>query len=402
MGGKLAWRHNTRCIGKLYWRSLTVADRRGSTTPTEVRDACFEHLRWSANGGQARPLITVFTPDAPGAPAARVRNAQLVSYAGHRADDSSVLGDAANAELTDLARSCGWAPEALGRFDVLPLLIEEADGTVTAHDVPEELTYDVPIEHPTAPGIAGLDLRWYGFPTISDMALSIGGITYPLAPFTGWYVAPEISARDLTDPYRYDLLREIGEALGLDASDPLWRDRALVEMTAAVLHSYERAGVRIDDHHTATERFHRYTLCERRKGREVEAEWAWLVPPISGSATPVFHESYSSTQLWPNFFPEDLVIAWQRARERLVLTDPADRERTLTRVEALDWLRCAPEAFDVAALPPVAEDRYDFHDVVNLGLAAGLGTSIAELAQRALLRYAASPPRPGWRRAPGP
>jgi nitric-oxide synthase, bacterial len=91
------------------------------------------------------------------------------------------------------------------------------------------------------------------------MALSIGGITYPMAPFTGWYLAPELSARDFTDPHRYDLLSTIASALGLDIEDPgsLWQDRAVIELTAAVLWSYGRAGVRIDDHHTATNRFHR-------------------------------------------------------------------------------------------------------------------------------------------------
>ena len=28
VGARLAWRHNTRCIGKLYWRGLTVRDFR--------------------------------------------------------------------------------------------------------------------------------------------------------------------------------------------------------------------------------------------------------------------------------------------------------------------------------------------------------------------------------------
>ena len=75
----------------------------------------------------------------------------------------------------------------------------------------------------------------------------------------------------------------------------------MIELTAAVLWSYERAGVRIDDHHTASTRFHRYTLAERRRGRDVNADWAWIVPPLSGSATPLFHESYTATQRWPDF-----------------------------------------------------------------------------------------------------
>lgn len=159
------------------------------------------------------------------------------------------------------------------------------------------------IEHPTIAGLAELGLRWYAFPTVSDMALSIGGITYPLAPFSGWYVAPEISARDFTDPHRYNLLPQVAAAIGLDpdAARSLWQDRAMIELTAAVLWSYDRAGVRIDDHHAASHRFHRYTLAERRQGRDVNADRAWLIPPLSGSATPLYHETYTATQRWPDF-----------------------------------------------------------------------------------------------------
>jgi nitric-oxide synthase len=299
-GAKLAWRNHTRCVGKLYWRSLTVLDRRSLRTPTQLRDALLDHLRWAGNGGQIRPAISVFAPDRPGQPGPRVRNRQLVGYAGHARPDGTVLGDRSERELTDLAGKHGWAPDAPGPFDLLPLMIETADGTII-HDVPPELALEVPLGHPSLPGLGELELRWYGFPTVSDMTLLIGGIRYPLAPFTGWYVAPEISARDLTDPHRYGLLERIGTAFGLDTASALWRDRTLVELTAAVLWSFEQAGVRIDDHHIATNRFHRYTQAERRHGREVEAEWAWMIPPISASATPVFHERYSNRELLPNF-----------------------------------------------------------------------------------------------------
>ena len=38
---------------------------------------------------------------------------------------------------------------------------------------------------------------------------------------------------------------------------PFWRDRALVELCAAVLHSFRKAGVTIVDHHAASPVFHR-------------------------------------------------------------------------------------------------------------------------------------------------
>ena len=76
----------------------------------------------------------------------------------------------------------------------------------------------------------------------------------------------------------------------------------MIELTAAVLWSFERAGMRMDDHHAATERFHKWAQAERRRGREVDAEWAWMIPPISASATPVFHERYGARERLPNFF----------------------------------------------------------------------------------------------------
>jgi nitric-oxide synthase len=303
VGAKLAWNHHTRCIGKLYWRSLTVRDCRAARSPEAIRDECFEHLRIAANGGRIKPLISIFAPERPGERAARVHNGQLVSYAGYRGEDGSVVGDGGTVGLTELALRHGWSPGTPGPFDVLPLVIETADGRVTTHPVPAELTHEVAVEHPTLPGLAALGLRWYGFPTISDMSLSIGGISYPLAPFSGWYVAPELSARDFTDASRYDLLAAIAVALGLDVGQAhsLWKDRAMIELTAAVLWSYERAGIRIDDHHAAGERFHRWTLAERARGREVQAEWAWMIPPISASASPLFGERYPSEQRLPNF-----------------------------------------------------------------------------------------------------
>lgn len=304
VGAKIAWYNHARCVGKLYWRSLTVRDCRHLTSPDQISAACLEHLDLAANGGKIRPVISIFAPDRPGRPAVRTRSAQLVAYAGYRASDGSVIGDAASVEVTRLAHDCGWSAGQPGAFDLLPLLLETPDGRVSAHPIPPKLAYEVPIEHPTLPGLARLGLRWYGFPSVSDMALTIGGIVYPFAPFTGWYVAPEISARDFTDHYRYNLLPDIAAALGLNTKDPrsLWKDRAMIELTAAVLWSFERAGLRIDDHHAATERFHRWTQAESRHGRTIDAEWAWMVPPISASATPVFHESYASAQRLPNFF----------------------------------------------------------------------------------------------------
>jgi nitric-oxide synthase len=302
VGAKLAWYNHTRCIGKLYWRSLTVVDARHLDTVEGIRDACFEHQRIVHNGGRVKPTITIFAPDAPGAPAHRIRNGQLVAYAGYTTDEG-LIGDGGAVELTELALSLGWEPRRRTPFDVIPLMIESPDGKLTAHEVPSELAYEVEIEHPTLPGLSALGLRWYGFPSIANMGMSIGGITYPTSPFTGWYIAPELSARDFTDVYRYDMLEEIARAFGIEPGSgrTLWKDRTMIELTAAVLHSFDTTGIRMDDHHTASEKFHKWTQAERRRGREVDADWTWMIPPISASATPVFHESYRAETRLPNF-----------------------------------------------------------------------------------------------------
>ena len=72
----------------------------------------------------------------------------------------------------------------------------------------------------------------------------------------------------------------------------LWKDKAVIELTAAVLHSFDKAGIRMDDHHTAAQKFFKWAQSEESKGCPVEAEWAWMVPPISASLSPNFHREF--------------------------------------------------------------------------------------------------------------
>jgi nitric-oxide synthase len=139
------------------------------------------------------------------------------------------------------------------------------------------------------------------------MRLSIGGVEYPCAPFNGWYMGTEIGARNLADPDRYNMLPIVAARLGMDTSreSSLWRDRALVELNIAVLWSFARAGVQISDHHTESRRFLAHIDREARAGRTVPADWTWIVPPMSGSATPVFHRYYPEQDLRPNFYLDD-------------------------------------------------------------------------------------------------
>jgi len=91
---------------------------------------------------------------------------------------------------------------------------------------------------------------------------------------------------------------------GLDtrSNRSLWRDRALLELSVAVLHSFSRAGVTIVDHHAVTRQFVHHEEKELDLGRVTPADWSWVVPPISASTTATFHRQYKNVVQTPNFF----------------------------------------------------------------------------------------------------
>jgi nitric-oxide synthase, bacterial len=303
-GARVAWRNSGRCIGRLYWKSLVVRDCRGVQDPYEIFSECVEHLRHATNEGKIRPTITIFAPPAPGRRGVRIRNDQMIRYAGYRAVDGSVIGDPAQVEFTRAVERFGWLGEG-SAFDVLPLVIDGPTGPPHVFEIPHDAILEVPIEHPQHPWFAELGLRWHAVPAIANMDLHIGGITYTAAPFNGWYLGTEIGSRNFGDTTRYDLLPGIARRLGLDTSTErtLWKDRALLELNVAVLHSFTMAGVTITDHHTESERFLMHLEREEKAGRTVPGDWSWLVPPMSGSATGVFHRYYDTTELTPSFAP---------------------------------------------------------------------------------------------------
>lgn len=304
-GARVAWRNSARCIGRLYWRSMRVRDLRAVRDPAEVAAHCADHLRIAYNGGKLRPLITVFAPDAPGRPGPRIWNEQLIRYAGYRRPDGSVLGDPRYTRFTEAVLRRGWRGDGTA-FDLLPLVVS-ADGRIQLTTLPADAVAEVPLTHPDHAWFADLGMRWHAVPAISMMRLSIGGVGYPAAPFNGWYMGTEIGARNLADADRYDLLPAVAARLGLDTSSDrtLWRDTALVEVNRAVLHSFEQAGVTISDHHTESTRFLKHLEKEEKAGRTCPADWSWIVPPMSGALTPVFHRYYDNEHLRPEFVADD-------------------------------------------------------------------------------------------------
>ncbi|NMO56040.1 nitric oxide synthase oxygenase [Actinoplanes sp. TBRC 11911] len=304
-GAKMAWRNASRCIGRLYWRSLMVLDRRRARTADEIFSLLVNHLR-TAGDGSIRPVISVFAPAQPGQPFARVWNEQLIRYAGYRDEGGCPVGDSRQEGFTAAMRGFGWQGKG-EHFDVLPLAIETPAEGVRLYELPEQAIREVPIGHPELPWFAELGVRWHAVPAISNMRLTIGGVHYPLAPFNGWYLGTEVGARNLADADRYDLLPLIARRLGLDTSreSTLWRDRALVELNRAVLWSFEEAGVKMADHHTESQRFLKHIENEAKAGRRTPADWTWIVPPMSGALTPVFHRYYDEIDLRPAFYLDD-------------------------------------------------------------------------------------------------
>jgi len=193
------------------------------------------------------------------------------------------------------------------RFDILPLVISTAGGPPGVFGLPSDVVLEVPLSHPRFGWFAELGLRWHAVPVITDMCLEIGGICYPAAPFNGWYMGTEIGARNLADCDRYNQLPEIAARMGLDLNSDrsLWRDQAMVELNVAVLHSFDAAGVTITDHHTESRRFLTHLAREERARRICPADWSWIVPPISGSATEVFHRYYDEADLRPSYVRHD-------------------------------------------------------------------------------------------------
>jgi nitric-oxide synthase len=306
-GARMAWRNSNRCIGRLYWKTLKVVDARHLDTPTEIFNALQQHIDFAFNDGQIRSVITIFRAkkqDEQSGP--RILNHQLIRFAGHPKTDGSITGDPASVNFTEWCKNSGIKFEG-GPFDLLPQAIQwpSASAEIRQLHLPEKML--VNIEHPDYPWFASMQVKWYGLPLISDMMLEIGGIEYTAAPFNGWYMGTEIGSRNLGDTSRYNLLPVIAEKLGLDTTDhrSFWKDRAMLELNRAVLFSFDKAGVTISNHHDAAEQFVHFEETENKKGREIRADWTWIIPPMSGSATPVFHRNYNNEVITPNFFYQD-------------------------------------------------------------------------------------------------
>ncbi|NXN16416.1 NOS2 protein, partial [Indicator maculatus] len=307
---KQAWRNAPRCIGRIQWSNLQVFDARGCKTAKEMFEHICSHIQYATNNGNIRSAITLFPQRTDGKHDFRVWNSQLIRYAGYQLPDGSVLGDPASLEFTQLCIELGWKPKH-GRFDVLPLILQANGQDPEIFEIPPEIVLEVPLEHPKYGWFKELGLKWYALPAVANMLLEVGGLEFPACPFNGWYMGTEIGVRDLCDVQRYNILKEVGRRMGLETNklSSLWKDRAVVEINVAVLYSFQKQNVTILDHHSAAESFMRYLQSEYRARGGCPADWVWIVPPMSGSITPVFHQEMLNYVLTPFYYYQ--VDAWK-------------------------------------------------------------------------------------------
>lgn len=329
-GARVAWRNHAQCIGRLYWRSLQVVDRRTVVDPDDIAENLTQHMQTAMNGGKIRSVITVFAPVTAKDLPAHVGAVQITRYAGHLQRSGDVIGDRANVEATREAQAAGWKGTG-GAFDVLPVPIITADGRRVFREIPADATQHIRLKHAQHAKFEDLNLQWYAIPCISGMILSIGGIDYPCAPFNGFYMSTEIASRNLADPWRYDMLKASAAAFGFDpdVADPLWRDRTLTELNAAVLQSYQHAGVTLLDHHTAARDFMQFRAEEAAKGRALHANWSWIVPPQASAVSPPFHLDLHDDAAVPNYYHSWISDGWPML--------PFDGDRSRSRLGGHVW-----------------------------------------------------------------
>ena len=303
-GAQVAWRNSAKCIARIAWRNMIVRDLRHVTDPDEMFRECIEHVRMGTNGGNLQIVMNVFRPKKPGERwGPRVWNSQYLRFAAYENPDGTILGDPSNLGLTKAIIRQGWTPPAeKTEYDVLPLVIETPGQAPKRYEFPPEDVRIVDMEHPTIPEIASLGLKWCTIPAISNFRMEVGGINYGCIPFNGWFMGTEI-ARNLWEEGRYDKAEAIAKVLGLDTSSEqtLWRDRAFLELNTAILHSFQKAKISLVDHQTAARQFLSHDQREKRAGREVPAQWSWVVPPAGGSTTAVWHHEMRDFYLSPHY-----------------------------------------------------------------------------------------------------
>ncbi|OWR52517.1 nitric oxide synthase [Danaus plexippus plexippus] len=301
-GAKLAWRNASRCIGRIQWKKLQIFDCRAVTTASGMFESLCNHIKYATNKGNIRSAITIFPQRTDGKHDYRIWNPQLISYAGYIEPDGTILGDPARVEFTEICVKLGWKPPRTA-WDILPLVLS-ADGKDPVYfDIPHDIIMEVKMEHPKYDWFQDLGLQWYALPAVSNMRLDCGGLEFTGTAFNGWYMGTEIGCRNFADSNRLNIIESVANRMGLDTNSyvSLWKDKALVEINIAVLHSFHRDNVSIVDHHSASEQFIKHLDNENKSRGGCPSDWIWIVPPMSSSLTSVFHQEMALYFLRPSY-----------------------------------------------------------------------------------------------------
>ncbi|KAJ3013393.1 UNVERIFIED_CONTAM: hypothetical protein HDU68_000713 [Siphonaria sp. JEL0065] len=299
-GAQVAWRNSSKCVGRIAWSTLKVIDKRHVTAASDMFLECENHLRIATAKPNMEAVMTVFAPRKPDERwGPRFWNAQLVRFAGYEQSDGTVLGDPANKDLTARIIKLGWIPPApRTAFDPLPVVLELPGQAPVMHELSKDSVICVNIEHPTNINFKDLNLKWCAVPAITGFNMSLGGIDYVCCPFNGWFMETEIT-RNLWE--RYQVGAEMAGLFGLDTSDLYWKDIAFVELSKAVLHSFQKAKLSMVDHISSCSQFRTHIERERESGREVPAQWSWVVPSMGGALNSLWHREMREFTMYPQY-----------------------------------------------------------------------------------------------------
>ena len=333
-GIRRAWRNARKCIARNHAEELKLCDLRSVTTSVGMAKELLRNAVEAFNEGRIEPTAFVFPPRTVNSRGPMIWNNQILDFAGYKMDDGTVLGDPSNVDLTTAIMELGWTPpQTRGRWDLLPLVTMAEGDKPAMMEIPAPLSNLVNISHPRFRSFAALNLKWKAAPALTRLGFDIGGVQYTAAPFIGWFMDAEIGVRDLADTFRYNVLPDIVQAIGLangklqDGVDSIedlpeyeqlaMLSQAQTELNYAVQWSFNQAGITMTDSLTASKKWCKFDDDFKEKhGYRLPADPYWLAPP-QGSIIPVWHRGGA-----PNYQPkpmiskhvQDPVKAWRRER----------------------------------------------------------------------------------------
>ena len=122
--------------------NVKVVNCQTAVPPTRIFDILCSRLDVIAADDDSDLGMVVFAPRPRylGASPVDCWNEYLVSFAGYRQADGTVMGDRGNVHLTEAAIRLGWTPPAIqGRFDLLPIIFQTSDDEAFVMELPKHL-----------------------------------------------------------------------------------------------------------------------------------------------------------------------------------------------------------------------------------------------------------------------